>query len=310
MRSWTIHLSLVAAAWLAGCRAAPPPPEPPVDTLISQASALDLAGRHDDAAAIFRDVLRRAPDSYQAHYGLGRALDLAGHYDEAQAHFTRAVELAGSGDRDQATRMLAIAFTFAGDVDKAAATFEQVFTRQNGSGNFAGASDVASEVGRVYLEHGRLDEATRWYRDAHDAAGREADRPAWRVDLADMRWAHAQARIAARGHQRRESEAAVARVAHLLAKGGNDDQQIQYDYLRGYVALCFGEYAAAQQALEHADQKDPFILLLLAQAHAAQGHAEQAAAYYQRVRDSSSHAVSSALAKGATPRSSPSPTAS
>src|SRR6185369_6118236 len=134
-------------------------PPPPVDTLIAKGSALDLAGQHDEAVAIFRDVLSREPHSYHAHYGMGRALDLAGHYQEARDHFSRAVELASAGEKDQATRMLAIAWTFTGNVEQAAALFQQVFDRQNGAGNFAGASDVASELGRVHLEHGDLDAA-------------------------------------------------------------------------------------------------------------------------------------------------------
>lgn len=297
MRAWPIQLMFVAAC-LSACRTPPPPPPPPpLDALLSQASALDLAGKQEAAIAIFRDVLTRDPDSYRAHYGLGRALDLAGHYDEARDHFSKAIELASPGDRDQAQRMLAIAWTFVGKVDEASALFQQVFNRQLADGNFGGAADVASELGRVYLEHGDLDQAEAWYRTAHDTAARETGRPQWRVDLADMRWAHARARIAARRGRAGEARRQEAVVLHLLGKGGNDDQKIQYQYLLGYVDFYLGDYAAAQQALEKADQKDPFILLLLARSHEALGHAEQARDYDRRVLESTSHAVNNAFAR-------------
>jgi tetratricopeptide (TPR) repeat protein len=258
---------------------------------------MDLAGRHDAAIAIFRDVLTREPDSYRAHYGLGRALDLAGHYDEARDHFAKAIAIARPEDRDQAQRMLAIAWTFVGRVDEASAIYRQVFERQATSGNFGGAADVASELGRVYLEHGDVDQAVLWYRTAHDTAARETGRPQWRIDLADIRWAHAQARIAARRGKPDDARRQELIVKRLIDKGGNDDQRIQYEYLAGYVAFYRHDYAAAQQALEKADQKDPFILLLLASTHEALGHADEARDYYGRVLASTSHAINNAFAR-------------
>ncbi len=294
MRAWPIQL-LFLAACLSACRT--PDPPPPVDTLISQAGALDLAGKQDAAIAMFREVLAREPNSYRAHYGLGRALDLAGHYDEARDHFSKALELAPPGERDQAQRMLGIAWTFVGNVGEASTHFQQVFTRQRAGGNFGGATDVASELGRVYLEHGDLDQADAWYRTAHETAAMESDRPQWRVDLADMRWAHARARIASRRGHADEARHQEDIVKRLLDKGGNDDQKVQYRYLLGYVDFFLGNYAAAQAALEQADQKDPFILLLLARSHEAMGHADQARDGYRRVLDSTSHAVNNAFAR-------------
>jgi len=297
MRARLIHL-LVVAACLSACRTSPPPPPPPpVEALLSQAGAMDLAGRHDAAVAIFRDVLTREPDSYRAHYGLGRALDLAGHYDEARDHFAKAIAVAAPGDKDQAQRMLAIAWTFVGNVDEASAIYQRVFDRQAAEGNFGGAADIASELGRVYLEHGDVDQADAWYRTAHDTAAREPGRPQWRIDLADIRWAHARARIAARRGLPDDARREALVVKRLIDKGGNDDQKIQYQYLAGYVAFYRRDYAAAQQALEKADQKDPFILLLLASTHEALGHADQARDYYRRVLASTSHAINNAFAR-------------
>jgi tetratricopeptide (TPR) repeat protein len=117
------------------------------------------------------------------------------------------------------------------------------------------------------------------------------------VDLADMRWAHARARIAARRGYADDAHRQEDIVKRLLDKGGNDDQKVQYQYLLGYVDFFLGNYAAAQAALEQADQKDPFILLLLARSHEAMGHADQARDGYRRVLDSTSHAVNNAFAR-------------
>jgi tetratricopeptide (TPR) repeat protein len=294
-RRFTGFLILLVAVSLTGCRT--PADSPAVDALITQAGKLDLAGQHDAAIALFRQALEREPASYDAHYGLARALDLAGRYDEARRHFTRAIDLATPADKDQAQRMMAIAWTFAGNVSEAARGFRQVFDRRVADGSFAGASEVANELGRVYLEHGDLDLADEWYRTGRETALREANLPAWRVDLADMRWAHARARIAARRGQADEAHRQEALVKQLLDKGGNDDQQIQYHYLLGYVRYHLGDDRGAIVELEQADQKDPFILLLIAQAHEKMGDQARAREYYRLVLISTSHAVSNAFAR-------------
>jgi hypothetical protein len=68
-------------------------------------------------------------------------------------------------------------------------------------------------------------------------------------------------------------------------------------YLRGYVALHLGDAAAAADALKSADQEDPFILLLVAQAHERQGNATVAREYYEKILASTSHGLTAALAR-------------
>jgi tetratricopeptide (TPR) repeat protein len=289
-----VVLVLVAAA-ASACGRAAPTPNPTM--IIAEAHRLDVSGHPDAAITLYEQALAAAPDSFDAHYGLARALDLAGRYDEARAHFTRALTLAPPASRDQTERMLAISWTFVGDTTKVARLFSGVFDRHVAASNFGAAADVASELARVYLEHGDLDEAETWYRRAHDTALREADLADWRVDLAEMRWAHAEARLAARRGQAAAAHRDEARVKALLDKGGNDDQRVQYPYLLGYDAFYLGDAAAAVSHLEQADQTDPFILLLLGQAHERLGHADQARAYYEKVMASGSHAVAAALAR-------------
>jgi tetratricopeptide (TPR) repeat protein len=272
------------------------PAEAPAD-LVSQARQLDLDGQQDAAIVLYQEALESDPDAYDAHYGLARALDLAGRYDEARAHFARALELSPEPSRDQTLRMMGIAWTFVGDREQAASYFREVFDRRLGAGNVPGASEVANELGRVYLELGDLEMADEWYRRGHEVAGQEAGRPDWQVRLADMRWAHAQARIAARRGRAEQARQHEAEVAALLEQGGNDDQREQDAYLRGYVAYHLNDHASALAHLREADQEDPFILLLQAQAREALGDLEGAQAHYGLVLASNSHAVNNAFAR-------------
>ena len=293
-----VAIALAASAAVCGGRREAPPADDGTSGLIAQARKLDLDGQQDAAIALFRQALERQPNSFDAHYGLGRALDLTGAYDEARQHFARAIELAPESDKEQALRMMGIAWTFVGDAAQASRYFQEVFDRRVKERNAAGAAEVANELGRVYLELGDFDNAERWYRTGHETAGRAADRQPWQVDLADMRWAHAQARIAARRGQAEPARRHEAEVERLLDKGGNDDQRSQYAYLRGYVAFYLKQPRAAIAALEQADQQDPFVLLLLGQASEQLGHREnQAAEDHRKVLESSSHAVNSAFAR-------------
>ena len=265
--------------------------------LIGQARRLDLAGQQDAAIALYNQVLERTPDSYDAHYGLGRALDLLGRYSDAREHFTKAIALAADGDKDQVLRMMGISLTFTGDANAAATYFQQVFDRRIASANFAAAAEVADEMGRVYLELGDLDSALAKYKLAFDTAARQTDRSAAEVDLGTLRWAHAQARIASRKGNAAEARRQEAIVKTVVSKSANADQQVQYAYLRGYVAFHLKEYPAALAALRSADQTDPFILLLLAQTYEESGQAARAHEFYEKTLASTSHAVNNAFAR-------------
>jgi tetratricopeptide (TPR) repeat protein len=296
----TVRISRLIVAACAAALAVPAcaPADPrSTDELIAEGRRLDLGGQHDEAVKLYRAALDREPESYDGHYGLARALDLTGKYEEARRHFARAIELAPEPEKDQPLRMMAIAWVFARDADRAASYFRQVFDRRIAAGAFAGASDVANEIGRVDLELGRLDAAETWYRTGYDTAARQADRPAWQVDLAELRWAHAQARIAARRGQAEAARRHTAAVRGLLDKGTNSDQEIHYPYLAGYVDLHLGDPASARSHLERADQEDPFILLLLAQASERLGDDSSAREYYRKMLASSSHGLPAALAR-------------
>ena len=102
----------------------------------------------------------------------------------------------------------------------------------------------------------------------------DADKSLWL-----FRWENAQARIAARRAQHEEAEKHVSAAKVALDKTNNPDQARFYPYLTGYVAFYGGDYKTAIAELRQADQRDPFILSLLAQAYEKSGDQKQAADY-------------------------------
>jgi tetratricopeptide (TPR) repeat protein len=265
--------------------------------LVKQARKLNSEGKQDGAIALYQEALQRSPDLFDAHYGLGIALDLAGRFAEARQHFAKAIEVAPDEARDQAITGMAVSYAFAGDAKGSSTFYRQLFDRQVATETFGGAAETANALGRVYLESGDLENAHKWYQTGYETVRRQRDLPAALADLSEMRWAHAQARIAARKGDGQQARAQMARVKAVLDKGTNPDENIQYPYLEGYVNLFLGGYPTAIASLQQASQQDPFVLLLLAQAYEKSGDAPKARDAYERVLKSNAHNVNNAFAR-------------
>src|SRR5947207_763985 len=81
-------------------------------------------GRFEEALAVYRAELKEFPKSVAANNGAGVALDLMGHYTEAQRYFAAAINMARTPlDRIPAQRAMAISHGFARDC-KGAERFE------------------------------------------------------------------------------------------------------------------------------------------------------------------------------------------
>jgi tetratricopeptide (TPR) repeat protein len=265
--------------------------------LVKQARKLSTEGKQDEALAVYGRALDRAPDSFDAHLGAGVACDLRGDYAEARTHFAKAIELAAEGSKNEALTAMAVSYAFDRDARNSAKFYQQVFDREMTGSDYADAADAADALGGVYLESGDLENALKWYQTGYETARRQPDMPEVQLDLWALRWAHAQARIAARRGNAQVARNQSAIMKSLLDKGTNPDQQVQYQYLVGYVDFHLKDYAGAIAELQKADQSDPFVLMLLAQAYEKIGDNRRALECHQRVLTSSAHNPNNAFAR-------------
>ena len=265
--------------------------------LVKQARKLNSEGKQDAALALYAQALERSPDLFDAHLGAGVALDLQGNYKDARKHLARAIELAPDGSKNQALMAMAVSYAFEGDAAGSSRFYRQVFDREESTQDFGGAAETANALGRIYLESGDLENALKWYQTGYETSRRQPKLTSDQIDLWNLRWAHAQARIAARKGNAQEARQQTAAVRALLDKGTNQDQQIQYPYLVGYVDLYLKDYQGAIAELQKADQRDPFILALLAQAYEKSGDASKAREYYTQVLASNAHSPNNAFAR-------------
>jgi tetratricopeptide (TPR) repeat protein len=270
-------------------------------------AALDLAqegrrlvtkGEIDEGIARYRKALALQPDLFEAHFGLGLALDLALAFAEARTHLSKALELAPDEGTVQVLNALAVSYAFEGDAHEAATFYEQVFDRHTADENWGAAAGTANALGRVFLETGDLDNARRWYETGYETARRQPDAPTAQLALWELRWVHAQGRIAARAGKWEDARGHVGAARSLIQQYDTlKDEWPTWHYLAGYVELHARRHARAIEELQHADQKDPFILALLAEAYEGAGNRARARETWAAVLQSTAHSLQNAFAR-------------
>ena len=277
------------------------PQSSPKDTdaleLVKQGQKLNSEGKQDEALALYNRALQLSPDLYQAQLAAGIALDLEGKYQEARVHLAKAIALAANEQKIVALRAMGVSYAFTRDTDHAAKYEQQAFDSQYAEKKFDDAAGTANELARIYLESGDVDNAFQWYQTGHLTALLKPNMTPAEKDLWEFRWESALARIRARQTRKEEAQKHLAAAKAILDLGSNPDQARFYPYIAGYVAFYGQDYKTAITELQKADQKDPFILSLLAQAYEKSGDKAKAMEYYKQVLTINSHSPTNAFAR-------------
>lgn len=270
-------------------------PAETTDTL-RQARQASSEGKSNDALALYRKAQQLSPNAPQPYLGAGNALDLKGDYAAARKEFQKAIDAAQGQAKIQAWKSIAISYAFT-DQGKDAEKYEKmVFDQQVAAPYYYDAGETADELARIYLEANDPADALKWYRTGYENGIKEPNISAACEDLWEFRWENGQARVAARRNQRAEAEKRVAAAKAIFDKGTNPDQARFVPYLTGYVAFYLGDYKGAITDLQKADQRDPFILLLEAQAHEKLNDG-QAMDLYRKIMMFNSHNPPNAFAR-------------
>jgi len=265
--------------------------------LVKQGEKLNSEGKPDEAIALYERASQLDPNFYQAQLFLGVALDLEARYQEARQHLAQAIDLASEQQTVQALRVMAVSYTFEHNTDKASEYERRAFDLQYNWKQYADAAGTADELARIYLESGDLDNAFQWYQTGHLTALKKSNISDAEKALWNFRWEAAMSRITARRGQADKARQHLAAAKAMLDRAGNPDQMQFYPYLAGYVALYTGDLKTAIAELQKANQKDPFVLSLLAQAYEKSGDKTQAVDCYRKVLAINTHNPSNAFAR-------------
>ncbi len=265
--------------------------------LVLQGHKLSDEGKQDEAIALYRQALQQDPKFAQAELAMGMALDLKGDYAEARKHIQKAIDESPEDAKTQAWRTMAVSYAFENNSAEATKYERQAFDAQVAAQKFTNAAGIANELGRILVESGNLDQGYMWYQKGYETALRDPKLSGADKNLWLFRWESAQARIAARKGQRPEATQHVAAANAALHQANNPDQLRFFPYLTGYVAFYLGDYAKSLDDLKQADQGDPAVLLLEAQANDKSGDKAQAMTYYRKILTINNHNPANAFAR-------------
>ena len=265
--------------------------------LVKQGQELNSKGQQDEALKLYRQALEMSPNLYEAQLAAGIALDLNGNYGEAREYFTKAIRSAPAEKKQQALRAMAVSYAFEKNVAEAAKFEQQVIDARMTAHDFTGAAEIYNELARIELESGDTTAAYKLYKTGYETALQKPDLTPADKNLWLFRWESAQARMAARGGKTAEAQEHVAAAKAALDKANNPDQAQFFPYLTGYVAIYTGDYKTAITDLKAANQNDPLILALLAEAYEKSGDTAQASDYYRKVLASNAHNPTNAFAR-------------
>jgi tetratricopeptide (TPR) repeat protein len=264
---------------------------------VQQAEKLLESGDAAGAVAALEKIVAASPRGFDARLLLGRALDLLGQHEAARRHLDEAVKLATDEQKSPALTALGVSYAFESKPDEAARYYQRAFDARVQADDPAGAAGLANALGRVYLESGDLAKAEQWYTTGIELARKAPGLQPEQRALWEMRWHHAQARIAARRGNAAAAATHADAVRAALAKGVNENQRPAYPYLLGYIAFYTKDYRRALDELAKADQEDVFILGLMAQAYERLGDRDKAAEYHRKVMASGAHSINAAVAR-------------
>ena len=292
-----LAMAILLAVSVALLRAQSAPQGNDAEALIKQGQKLNAEGKQDAALKLYQQVLEKNPMSYESHLESGIALDLKGDYSAAREHLQKAIDIAPADQKNRALRVMAFSYAFENNAAEAEKYEKQVFDAQLAKSDFEAAAGVANELARIKLESGDIDSAEHWYQVGYDTAMRKTDMKEADKNLWVFRWSNAQARLAARRGQKDEAQKQVAAAKAAFDKANNPDQAQFMPYLTGYVAYYGGDYKTAVSDLQKANQEDPFILVLQAQAYEKMGDAAKAKEYYGKVMANNGHGPTNAFAR-------------
>lgn len=239
----------------------------------------------------------------------GVQLDLDGKGAEARNIFQKAIDTAETPPaKAAAQRAMAMSWAFEANCNKTDEYEKMVIAywktqeKDSPANAFYQQGEMADEAARVCIDAGDLQTAYGLYKKGRDLGMREPNISPARKDLWEYRWEHAQARIAARRHNKAEADRHVRAAKTILDDMKRNDpklyeQQSRFlPYLTGYVAFYTGDYHTALADLQQANTNDPFIQCLLGMTYEKLGDRSNAWQAYEKAMKARAHNPPAAFA--------------
>lgn len=242
----------------------------------SYAEFLMKVGRHEESIEQYRRALEVDPDFVASFVGIANNQMLLGQGDAARETLDELYAVAqNDGVRRQALLWKAASYLHEGNESEAMKTLDERMAIATENADWLAVANDHALIGRTLLETGEPARAAEHIATSNSAVAK-ADVPAEVKEATIRNNLYNEALVAlARG----DLEAAKAKAAefHQAVQGPNVAFEIRNDHeLMGRIALAEGNPTGALSHLAQANQQDPRVLLLTAEAEKAAGNAEAA----------------------------------
>ena len=248
----------------------------------SYAELLMKKGRFAESIAAYEKALSLDPNFVASHVGIGNNYLCEGRTDQARAAFARIAAVARTtGEKRLARFWTAASYVHDGATDKALDELRAGYALAEAERDSASMSGDLVQVGDVLREAGRLDEAAAKYAEAVKTID-QADVPQQVKEATRRNHVFETSRLAvARGDLAAARSQAAEYATQIEARKAPFELR-QLHELRGLIALADHRPAEAVRELALANQQDPRILYVSAQALRESGDAKRAAVFAAR----------------------------
>jgi tetratricopeptide (TPR) repeat protein len=248
----------------------------------SYAELLMKTGRFDESIKEYEKALAIDPNFVSSYVGIGNDYLAMGKTDQARAAFARISSRArNTGERRLVRFWTAASYVHDNAPDKALDELKAGYALAEAEHDAGTLSGDLVQMGDVLREAGRPDEALAKYNEAMKLM--EASQLPEPVKAATRRnHVFEQGRVAVARHDVATAKGKLAEYTGLVAPRNAPFELRQQHELAGMIALEEKRYAAASQELAHANQRDPRVLLMMAQAEQGAGNAQRASALAQK----------------------------
>jgi tetratricopeptide (TPR) repeat protein len=248
----------------------------------SYAELLMKMGRFDESIKAYEKALSIDANFVSSYVGIGNDYLAMGKTEQARASFAKiGTRARNTGERRLMRLWTAASYVHDGATDKAIEELKAGSALAEAEHDAGTISGDLIQMGDVLREAGRLDDALARYGEAVKVTdGSQLAEP---IKSATRRQVvFEEGRVAVAKHDLATAKSKAAEYSRLIAPRNAPFELRQQHELAGMIALAEKRYAAASEEFNQANQRDPRILLLMAEAAQGAGSAEKAAALAQK----------------------------
>jgi tetratricopeptide (TPR) repeat protein len=248
----------------------------------SYAELLMKMGRFDESIRAYEKALAIDPNFVNSYVGIGNDYLAMGKTEQARASFAKiGTRARNTGERRLMRFWTAASYVHDGTTDKAIEELKAGSALAEAEHDAGTISGDLVQMGDVLREAGRLDDALAKYGESVKVM--DASQLAEPIKAATRRQVvFEEGRVAVAKHDLATAKSKAADYSRLIAPRNAPFELRQQHELAGMIALAEKRYAAASEEFNQANQRDPRILLLMAEAAQGAGSGEKAAALAQK----------------------------